>query len=32
VAAGTNTKLVALGEYDLRGIATPCAVFTVPED
>jgi class 3 adenylate cyclase len=32
VAAETNTKLVALGEYDLRGIATPCAVFTLPED
>jgi adenylate cyclase len=32
VAAETNTNLVALGEYDLRGIATPCAVFTLPED
>ena len=32
VAAETNTKLIPLGEHDLRGIATPCAVFTLPED
>jgi class 3 adenylate cyclase len=32
VAAETSTKLVPLGEHDLRGIAAPCAVFTLPED
>ncbi len=32
VAAETNTRLISLGEHDLRGIATPCAVFTLPED
>jgi class 3 adenylate cyclase len=32
VAAETNMKLIALGEHDLRGIAAPCAVFTLPED
>jgi hypothetical protein len=32
VAAETSTRLVPLGEHDLRGIATPCAVFTLPED
>src|ERR1700730_10238026 len=32
VAAETNTRLIALGEHELRGIATPCAVFTLPED
>jgi len=32
VAAETSTKLIPLGEHDLRGIATPCAVFTLPED
>jgi adenylate cyclase len=32
VAAETNTKLIPLGEHALRGIATPCAVFTLPED
>jgi class 3 adenylate cyclase len=32
VAAETTTRLIPLGEYDLRGIATPCAVFTLPED
>jgi class 3 adenylate cyclase len=32
VAAETNTRLIPLGEHDLRGIATPCAVFTLPED
>jgi hypothetical protein len=24
--------LIPLGEHDLRGIAAPCAVFTLPED
>jgi class 3 adenylate cyclase len=32
VAAETRTALVALGEHTLRGIAAPCAVFTLPED
>jgi class 3 adenylate cyclase len=32
VAAETNTRLIPLGEHDLRGIAAPCAVFTLPED
>ena len=32
VAAETSTRLIPLGEHDLRGIATPCAVFTLPED
>jgi class 3 adenylate cyclase len=32
VAAETNTRLIPLGEHELRGIATPCAVFTLPED
>ncbi len=32
VAAQTNTRLISLGEHDLRGIAAPCAVFTLPED
>jgi adenylate cyclase len=32
VAAETSTTLIPLGEHDLRGIATPCAVFTLPED
>jgi class 3 adenylate cyclase len=32
IAAETNMKLISLGEHDLRGIATPCAVFTLPED
>jgi class 3 adenylate cyclase len=31
VAAETATVLVPLGEHPLRGIATPCAVFTLPE-
>ena len=31
VAAETTTPLVALGEHHLRGIATPCAVFALPE-
>jgi len=29
-AAETTTALVPLGEHALRGIATPCSVFTVP--
>lgn len=29
-AAETKATLVPLGEHALRGIATPCAVFTVP--
>jgi class 3 adenylate cyclase len=32
VAAETDTPLVALGTYELRGIAAPCAVFAMPED
>jgi adenylate cyclase len=31
VAAETTTPLVPLGEHRLRGIATPCAVFTLPD-
>jgi class 3 adenylate cyclase len=31
LAAETATPLVALGTHELRGIATPCAVFTLPE-
>ncbi len=31
VAAETATPLVPLGEHRLRGIATPCAVFTLPD-
>ena len=31
VAAETTAKLTFLGEHELRGIAAPCAVFTVPE-
>jgi class 3 adenylate cyclase len=31
VAAATTTALVPLGEHRLRGIAAPCAVFTLPE-
>jgi class 3 adenylate cyclase len=30
VAAETSTPLVPLGEHALRGIAAPCAVFTLP--
>jgi adenylate cyclase len=30
VAAETATPLVSLGEHALRGIAAPCAVFTLP--
>ena len=32
VAAETTMTLIPLGEHDLRGIAKPCAVFTLPED
>ncbi len=32
VAAETTMALIPLGEHALRGIATPCAVFTLPED
>lgn len=31
VAAQTARPLLALGEHKLRGIAQPCAVFTLPE-
>ena len=31
VAAETEMPLVALGTHELRGIARPCAVFTLPE-
>src|SRR5271169_3945912 len=31
-AAATGTPLTPLGEHALRGIAFPCAVFTVPQD
>lgn len=31
VAAETTTSLVPLGEHVLRGIAAPCAVFTLPD-
>jgi class 3 adenylate cyclase len=31
LAAATDTPLVALGMHELRGIASPCAVFTLPE-
>jgi class 3 adenylate cyclase len=31
VANETSTPLVSLGHHVLRGIATPCAVFTLPE-
>jgi adenylate cyclase len=32
VAAETTPPLVPLGEHVRRGIATPCAVFTVPDE
>ncbi|MGA9431640.1 MAG: adenylate/guanylate cyclase domain-containing protein, partial [Xanthobacteraceae bacterium] len=32
LAAETETPLVALGTHALRGIASPCAVFTLPEN
>jgi class 3 adenylate cyclase len=31
VAAETTTPLVPLGEHALRGIAAPCAVYTLPD-
>jgi adenylate cyclase len=31
LAAETDVPLVALGTHELRGIASPCAVFTLPE-
>jgi len=31
VAAATGAPLLPLGAHALRGIAVPCAVFTVPE-
>jgi class 3 adenylate cyclase len=31
VAAETTTPLVALGDHVLRGIVTPCAVYTLPD-
>src|SRR6185437_12531711 len=31
VAAETTAKLISLGAHELRGIAAPCAVFTLPE-
>jgi class 3 adenylate cyclase len=31
VAAETTTPLVPLGEHALRGIAKPCAVFTLAD-
>ena len=31
VAAETTARLVPLGEHVLRGIAAPCAVFTLPD-
>jgi adenylate cyclase len=32
LAAETETPLIALGTHELRGIASPCAVFTLPEN
>jgi class 3 adenylate cyclase len=32
LAAETDTPLVALGSHELRGIALPCAVFTLQQD
>ena len=32
VAVETTRSLIPLGEHPLRGIATPCAVFTLPEE
>jgi class 3 adenylate cyclase len=31
LAAETDTPLIALGSHELRGIASPCAVFTLPD-
>jgi adenylate cyclase len=30
-AAETTAPLISLGEHALRGIATPCAVCTLPD-
>ena len=32
LAAATQTPLISLGTHQLRGIASPCAVFTLPEN
>ena len=32
LAAETTLSLIPLGTHELRGIASPCAVFTVPEN
>jgi adenylate cyclase len=32
LAAETSMSLIPLGTHELRGIASPCAVFTVPEN
>src|SRR5215510_4394730 len=32
LAAETQTPLIALGTHTLRGIASPCVVFTLPEN
>jgi adenylate cyclase len=32
LAAKTETPLIPLGTHELRGIANPCAVFTLPDD
>jgi adenylate cyclase len=32
LAAETDARLIPLGTHVLRGIASPCAVFTLPED
>ena len=32
LAAQTKAPLIALGTHELRGIASPCAVFTLPEN
>ena len=31
-AAQTTTPLIPLGTHELRGIAAPCAVYTLPEN
>jgi adenylate cyclase len=31
LAEQTDMPLMALGTHSLRGIASPCAVFTLPE-
>jgi adenylate cyclase len=32
LAEQTDARLVALGMHELRGIASPCALFTLPDD